>query len=79
MLTTILTESSWSDNADEDELALFKRNIFGHHHGHKHEHHGDHTQPGGCVRCGFGIISCCPPNICVKRRLRRDKCLRVKG
>ena len=85
MLTTILSESSWLNNDDEDAPTLSKRNLFNHHH-HHHKHHehgqereGDYGQSGNCVRCGFGIFRCCSPNICVKRRLRKDKCLRVKG
>jgi hypothetical protein len=31
-----------------------------------------------CVRCKFGFFHCCEPNVCVKRTLRLDKCMRVK-
>ncbi len=33
---------------------------------------------GKCVRCKFGLISCCEPNICVKKTLSSDKCMHVK-
>ncbi len=36
------------------------------------------TRQAGCVRCKFGLISCCPPNICESRWLRPDKCISVK-
>lgn len=32
----------------------------------------------GCVRCKFGIFKCCSPNICRKRTLRPNKCIKVK-
>lgn len=76
ILTSILSESTLfdMDNDNDEYHAISKRSIFG----HKHHHH-DSTLPGQCVRCKFSLIRCCPPNICVKRRLRSDKCLRVKG
>lgn len=30
-----------------------------------------------CVMCKFNLIPCCKPNICVKKFLRPDKCLRI--
>lgn len=76
-LTTILSESNWLNNDDEDAPTVSKRDIFHrHHHGQQHEGYG---RSGHCVPCKLGIIRCCSPNICVKRHLRPDKCLRVKG
>lgn len=34
---------------------------------------------GTCVPCKFGTIPCCKPNICKKRLLLPNKCVRVKG
>ena len=31
-----------------------------------------------CVKCKMGMFNCCEPNICVKKHLRPDKCVRVK-
>jgi hypothetical protein len=31
-----------------------------------------------CVHCKLGLISCCEPNICVKKTLHPDECLHVK-
>ena len=31
-----------------------------------------------CVKCKMGLFKCCEPNICVKKHLRPDKCVRVK-
>jgi hypothetical protein len=31
-----------------------------------------------CVRCKFGLLECCEPNICVKKFLRPDKCMHIK-
>ncbi|UJR17473.1 hypothetical protein I4U23_004368 [Adineta vaga] len=33
---------------------------------------------GKCVRCSLGVFKCCEPDICVKHRLGRDKCKRIK-
>jgi hypothetical protein len=38
----------------------------------RHEHEN-------CVHCKFGVFRCCEPNICVKRTLRPDKCMRIKA
>jgi len=75
ILTTILSDSTWMDTDNNDNHAVFKR-MFGHGH---HSHHSDQGQPRQCVRCKFGLARCCFPNICVKRRFRMDKCLRVKS
>lgn len=32
----------------------------------------------GCVKCKFGIGRCCAPNICRKKFLRPDQCIRIK-
>ncbi|UJR31783.1 hypothetical protein I4U23_019261 [Adineta vaga] len=32
-----------------------------------------------CVLCKFNIVPCCKPNICIKKRLRPDECLELKG
>jgi hypothetical protein len=74
LLTTVHSDSSSMDI--NDDHALSKR-IFGHHHHHHHEQEAG--MPAQCVRCKFSLMRCCAPNICVKRRLRTDKCLRVKG
>jgi len=31
-----------------------------------------------CVACKLGIIPCCAPNICQKKLLRPNKCIRIK-
>jgi hypothetical protein len=31
-----------------------------------------------CVACKLGIVPCCAPNICQKKFLRPDKCIRIK-
>jgi hypothetical protein len=76
LLTIVLSASTWMDIDDEDENALSKRSIFH----HKHHHHDqDPSRSHSCVRCKFSLVNCCQPNICVKRRLRTDKCMRVKN
>jgi hypothetical protein len=32
-----------------------------------------------CVRCRLGLFKCCSPNICLKRHIRPNKCLKVKA
>ncbi|CAF2794092.1 unnamed protein product [Rotaria sp. Silwood2] len=65
-------ENNDVDFIDDNHL-MFKRGIF-------HRRRDNQSQsPGQCVPCKFGIGHCCHPNICVKKHLRPDKCLRVKG
>jgi hypothetical protein len=82
LLTIVLSDSTSLDNGeegfnDDDNQVISKRSIFG------HRHRADTSMNQGgqpqCVRCKFSLARCCAPNICVKRRLRTDKCLRVKG
>ena len=35
--------------------------------------------PPGCVRCKFNLFKCCAPNICRKKTLRPDKCIKIKA
>jgi hypothetical protein len=78
ILTIVLSDSTWFDMDDDDNSAISKRNIF-HHHRHHSDSDSDLSQPRQCVRCKFSLFRCCYPNICVKRRFRMDKCLRVKS
>jgi hypothetical protein len=32
-----------------------------------------------CVLCKFNTLSCCKPNICIKKRFRPDECMEIKG
>jgi len=41
---------------------------------HSHSHHGIRK----CVKCKFGLIECCEPDICESKLLRPDKCIRIK-
>ena len=34
---------------------------------------------GDCVLCKFNKITCCRPNICIKKRFRPDECMEIKG
>ena len=75
LLTTVLSDLNMDNNdldLSNDNHVISKRSIF-------HHKHPVPTEPGQCVRCKFSLMRCCAPNICVKRRLRMDKCLRVKG
>jgi hypothetical protein len=72
ILTTVLSDSTSLDMDNNDNHAIFKRFLS------HHSHHSDQGQPRQCVQCKFSLIRCCSPNVCVKRRLRMDKCLRVK-
>jgi hypothetical protein len=43
------------------------------------EHHLEKRNSGRtCVKCKLGLINCCAPNICVKKHLRPDRCMRIK-
>ena len=75
LLTTVHSDSSSMDI--NDDHAISKR-IFGHHHHHHHES-GSRNAPLNVFDVNLVLMRCCAPNICVKRRLRTDKCLRVKG
>jgi len=75
LLTIVLCDSTSIDrDDDQDTRMISKRSIFGH-----HKHHVQDGAQGRCVRCKFSLMRCCPPNICVKRHFRTDKCLRVKS
>ena len=32
-----------------------------------------------CVRCAFGLVQCCQPNLCVKNTFFPDQCLTIKA
>ena len=32
-----------------------------------------------CVMCKFNMVKCCKPNVCVKKTLRPDECMEIKG
>ncbi len=64
------------DDNNNDNHAISKRMLFHRHHQHHNDVEGSQRQ---CVRCRFSLARCCSPNICVKRRLRMDKCLHVKS
>jgi hypothetical protein len=78
LLTIVLSDATWFDIDNDDQREISKRDLFHRHHHHR-EDQNDVTQPRQCVRCKFSLFRCCYPNICVKRRFRTDKCLRVKG
>ncbi|CAF0804703.1 unnamed protein product [Adineta steineri] len=84
LLTCVLSDMNMANN-DEDDFdlidgnhAISKRFLAHTSHHHDPMHH-DPTHQKQCVRCKFSLARCCLPNICVKRRLRTDKCLRIKG
>ena len=79
LLTIVLSDATWFDIDNDDQREISKRDLFHRHHHKDHHDQSDVTQPRQCVRCKFSLINCCYPNICVKRRFRTDKCLRVKG
>jgi len=72
ILTTVLSDSTSLDMDDNNGIS--KRLIFG----HKRRDDEDPSPRRQCVRCRLGVIRCCYPNVCVRRHLRMDKCLRVK-
>lgn len=78
IITTVLSDLTSPDMDDNDDYHAVSKRIFGHKHHHQ-QRHGHPMQSGHCVRCKFSLARCCAPNICVKRRFRTDKCLRVKG
>ncbi|CAF1059606.1 unnamed protein product [Rotaria sp. Silwood1] len=73
-LTVVLSdmENNDLDFIDDNNLIL-KRGIF-----HRERRDSQFQSAGQCVPCKFGIGRCCYPNICIKKRLRPDKCLRIK-
>ncbi|CAF1212836.1 unnamed protein product [Rotaria sp. Silwood1] len=73
-LTVVLSnmENNDLDFIDDNHL-IFKRDIF-----HRERRDDPAQSPGQCVPCKFGMGRCCYPNICVKKHLRPDKCLRIK-
>ncbi|CAF3689454.1 unnamed protein product [Rotaria sp. Silwood1] len=73
-LTVVLSDMENNDlDFIDDNHLISKRDIF--HRGHRDD---PAQSPGQCVPCKFGIGRCCHPNICVKKHLRPDKCLRIK-
>ena len=74
ILTNVLSDSTQltMDNNHLDlnnhNHAMLKRNIY----------RGNYrTTLNRCVRCKYSRIRCCLPYICVNRRFRTSKCLRM--
>ncbi|CAF1082745.1 unnamed protein product [Rotaria sp. Silwood1] len=74
-LTVVLSDMENNDvDFIDDNHLISKRSTF-----NQGYDDNEPQSPGQCVRCKFGIIRCCYPNICVKKHLRPDKCLRIKS
>ncbi|CAF3635363.1 unnamed protein product [Rotaria socialis] len=41
--------------------------------------HQRRASTNGCVSCAFKVFDCCAPNVCVKRFLIPNKCMRIKA
>ncbi len=75
LLTIVLSDLNMDNNdldLSDENHAISKRFL------HHHHHNSDSNNPRHCVPCKFHLMRCCSPNVCVKRHLRADKCLRIK-
>ncbi|CAF2208623.1 unnamed protein product [Rotaria magnacalcarata] len=41
--------------------------------------HQRRASTNGCVNCALKVFDCCAPNICVKRFLMPNKCMKIKA
>ncbi|CAF1443998.1 unnamed protein product [Rotaria sordida] len=77
-LTIVLSDLTHLDMENNDLDLNSEKHLIFKRDGYDHEYHDNPRRSRQCVPCKFGIIRCCYPNVCVKKRLRPDKCLRIK-
>ncbi len=74
----LLISSCYSMNIFASNDNRFDAEHQGSNYGNVHFKNVKRSTNKQCVRCKFGLMSCCEPNICVKKTLRPDKCLHIK-
>ncbi|CAF4835283.1 unnamed protein product, partial [Rotaria socialis] len=68
-------------DSDDDEAALaeLKARMMTAEDDSDDDSHQRRASTKGCVSCAFKVFDCCAPNVCVKRFLRPNKCMRIKA